>query len=134
MDTSRLKFANKEVEKKYKAEWKKDHEMVRGRFGYPDCPGGDLVFPFQKYPDDQLVTYTLRDGKVYELPYMVAKHLATNVYYQVHKRETNSDGTRSTRIGKKIHRTTFQKLDFEDMDLVPANIITVEHTEPEIIF
>jgi hypothetical protein len=56
------------------------------------------------------------------------------VFYQVHKRETNADGTRSTRIGKKIHRTTFQKLDFEDMDLVPANIITVEKEEPAIIF
>lgn len=133
MNTSKLKFASKEIEKKYKADYERDHKLVRGKFSYLDCPGGELAFPFHKYPDDQPSNWNLKDGEIYELPYMVAKHLAVDVFYPVHKNEVDKDGRNSVRIGKKVHRTNFQKLDFEDMDMIQANIITVEK-EPIIAF
>lgn len=131
MNVSRMKFKNKDIEKKYKADWERDHKMVRGKFSYLDCPGGTLTFPFHKYRDDQPSNWELKDGQIYELPYMVAKHLAVDVFTPVNKKELDANGNKSTRIGQKIHRTNFQKLDFEDTDFIPSNIVTVEK---EIIF
>jgi len=130
MNISKLKFKDKETEKKYKTEWERDHKMVRGKFSYLDCPGGTLIFPYHKYPDDEPSNWELKDGQIYDLPYMVAKHLATEVFYQVHKYELDEHGRKSTRIGKKLHRTNFQKLDFEDADFTPSKIVTVEKVEP----
>jgi len=130
MNTSKLKFASKDIEKKYKSDWERDHKMVRGKFSYLDCPGGTLTFPYHKYPDDEPSNWELQDGQIYDLPYMVAKHLATDVFYQVHKYELDEHGRKSTRIGKKLHRTNFQKLDFEDAEFSPSKIVTVEKVEP----
>ena len=134
MNLSRMKFKDKETEKRYKSDWERDHKMVRGKFSYLDCPGGELTFPFHKYPDDQPSNWTLKDGEIYELPYMVAKHLATDVFYPVHANELDKDGRKSIRIGKKIYRTNFQKLDFEDTDFTQSKVVTIEKVEPTIIF
>jgi hypothetical protein len=124
---SKMKFKDEETKKRFIAEWERDHKMVRGRFTWNECPGGTLTFPFHKYPGDQIETYNLKDGEVTEIPYMVAKHLAKDVFYAVHHNEVDKDGKSSIRIGKKIHRTGFSTLDFEDdNDFIPSRIVTVE--------
>lgn len=128
------KFNDKEKEKAYKKEFERDHTMVKGKFSFLESPGADLTFPFHKYPDDQPRSYTFEDGKNYEVPYMVAKHIAVGVFTPVHAYEKDIHGNKSKRIGRKIHRTNFQKLDFEDADFITTNIVTVENLEPEIIF
>ncbi|CAB4127799.1 hypothetical protein UFOVP97_43 [uncultured Caudovirales phage] len=124
---SKMKFKDEETKKRFIAEWERDHKMVRGRFNWNECPGGTLTFPFHKYTGDQIETYNLKDGEITDLPYMVAKHLATDVFYTVHAHEVDKDGRTSVRIGKKVHRTAFSKLDFEDdNDFRPSKIVTVE--------
>jgi len=123
---TRLKFRDEDTKKRFISEYERDHKTVRGKFSFIECTGGELTFPFHKYPGDQPQSYTLKDGEIYELPYMVAKHLATDVFYPVHSYELDKEGRRSVRIGKKVHRTNFQKLDFEDTDFTPSKIVTVE--------
>jgi len=128
------KFNDKEKEKAYKKQYDRDHTMVKGKFSNLETKGAELTFPFHKYPEDQVRSYSLIDGNNYELPYMVAKHLAVGVFTPVHINERNADGKRTVRINSKNHRTNFQKLDFEDADFTSTNIVTVEIETPEIAF
>jgi len=118
---------SKEVEKLYKKNYERDHKMVKGKFSFLEVPGGTLRFSYIKYDGDKTLRYELKDGEVYELPYMVAKHLATDVSYPVHSFQTDELGKPVMAIGRTVHRTGFQRLDFlEDDDFVPSKIITAE--------
>ncbi len=125
---------DKKDEKRYKEMYERDHKMVKGKFSFLERPGDKLVVPFQKYPGDPLKTWTFYDGMNYEVPYMLAKHLALGVSVPVHKYEKDASGKQSVRVGRKVHRTNFQKLDFEDDEFVQPNIITVENVEPVLNF
>ncbi len=57
---------------------------------------------------------------------MVAKHLATNVYTEVFQNQVDKDGRPIQVATQKIHRTGFERLDFEDDSFIPSNIITVQ--------
>ena len=96
--------------------WEKDREMVRGIFRYHECPGGMLSFPFYKYKWDELKTYNLKDGEVYEIPRSVAKHLNTNCSYPTYNYKNNVQGMPEVTVSEKVRRTSFQSLEFVDMD------------------
>jgi len=97
-------------------EWEKDREMVRGIFRNHECPGGMLSFPFYKYKWDQLKVYNLKDGEVYEIPRAVAKHLNTNCSYPTYNYKNNVQGMPEVTVAERVRRTSFQSLEFMDMD------------------
>lgn len=116
----------KEQEEIRKKQREKDLTMVKGRFTFKEVPGGTLVFSFFKYKGDKVHKYELKDGEIYTLPYMVAKHLAKSVYTEVYQNQVDEHGRPIQVATSKIHRTGFERLDFDDDSFVPTNIITIQ--------
>lgn len=96
--------------------WEKDKTLVRGIFRYHECPGGMMSFPFHKYKWDEMTTYNLKDGEVYELPRMVAVHLNTNCSYPTYNYKNNVHGQPEVTVSERVRRTSFQSLEFVDVD------------------
>lgn len=120
------KLKTKEDEKRYEECWKRDHVLVRGKFSNLESKGAPLTFPYQKYHDDEFKTYIFEDGKNYEIPFMVAKWIATDVGYIVHENKKDENGKRAKDIGKKVNRFNFQKLDFADDNVVIEKSCTTD--------
>jgi hypothetical protein len=118
----------KEQEAEYKKRFDRDHQMVKGRFRFLEVPGGTLVFSFVKWKEDKIHRYSIQDEEIIELPYMVAKHLAQNVYTDVYTNQVDQDGRPITVATQKTHRTSFERLDFDDDSFIPSPIITVDKT------
>jgi hypothetical protein len=114
----------------YKNMRDRDREMVKGIFRFHECPGGSIKFSFRAYKEDDVETYELTDGMVYNIPLGVARHLNKNCWYPVHSYETDDTGKPTMRIGQKVHRCSFQSLDFiDDADfstIQGSGIVTVE--------
>lgn len=94
----------------------KDRTLVRGKFHFHECPGGLMKFPFKKYAADPIEWYKMMDGEVHTIPLGVAKHLTDNCWYPEysHKRTDGSSDVQA--ITKKIHRMSFQSMEFSDYD------------------
>lgn len=54
---------------------KEDSKLVKGIFKNLEAAGGTVMFPYRIYPQDPIRYYTLEDGKEYEVPIGVAKHI-----------------------------------------------------------
>lgn len=63
---------------KFEEERKRDARLIKGRFVNRECPGANLSFHYKNYKGDKTVTYSLIDGKEYELPFGVIRHLVNN--------------------------------------------------------
>ena len=121
------RIRTKEEEKLFKKTFDRDHQMVKGKFSFLEVPGGELRFTYVKYDGDPLLRYKWRDGDIVEVPYMVAKHIANDVKYPVHAHQMDEFGKPLMKIGRWVHRTAFQRLDFlDDDEFTPANILTAE--------
>jgi hypothetical protein len=99
-----------------KRQWEAESKKVRGIFRYHECPGGSLSFPFLKYKWDEMITYSMKDGEVYEVPLMVAKHLNTNCWYPSYDYKNDVNGMPKVTLSEKIRRTSFQSLEFVDLE------------------
>lgn len=90
----------------------KDRQKVKGIFQFHECPGGELSFVFRFYREDPIEKFTLQDGKTYELPLGVARHLNQNGWYPVHHYQTDETGAPVMEIGEKRNRYSFRSLEF----------------------
>jgi len=109
--------------------WERDHRMVTGRFTNHEAPGSFIKFPYVKYPGDTNKHYTLWDGEVATIPYMVAEHLNNKCVYKINKYAVDEQGRRSHKIGRIEKRFTFVPLDPFEAQIQPKpNILTVERT------
>lgn len=90
----------------------RDRKPVKGVFRFNEVPGGTLKFSYIKYKGDPLEKFEMKDGEVYTVPLGVAKHLRNSGWYPVHQYEVNEVGAPSKRIGQKVHRYTFEPLEF----------------------
>ena len=98
-----------------------DSKLVEGVFRFYDVPGGQLHFPYRAYKGDKVVKYSLRDNEIYKLPLGVAKHLANNCWYAVHRHEIDVNGKSTTVLGNKKKRTGFESLEFMDSKYLNSN-------------
>jgi len=94
----------------------KDRELVKGIFRFHEVPGGTMSFVFRAYKEDPVERYDLLDGEVYTLPLGVAKHLNKACWYPVHAYQMNEAGKPTKNVGRKVHRCSFQSLEFVDID------------------
>lgn len=92
----------------------RDHKMVKGVFRCFEPAGGSMKFSFRKYKGDDVLTYTMVDGEVYDIPLMVAKHLNQNCWYPRHKHIMDLNGNPRQDIGKKVRRCGFESLEFQE--------------------
>lgn len=92
-----------------------DHKMVKGIFRCYEPIGGSMTFSFKKYKGDEVLKYTLKDGDIYDVPLMVAKHLNQNCWWPKHSHVLDANGNPSVEIGKKVQRCSFESLEFQDI-------------------
>lgn len=90
----------------------KDHKMVKGVFRCYEPIGGSFTFSVKKYKGDEVLTYTMVDGQVYDVPLMVAKHLNQNCWYPEHSHILDANGNPTVAVGKKVKRCSFDSLEF----------------------
>ena len=113
--------AKKNKEKSLKEiAYEKDHEMVKGIFRFHELPGGEMGFVFRKYFGDDIERYKMKDGEVYTVPRMVAKHLNSNCSYPSYDYKPDERGIPVTTIAEKVRRCSFQSLEFVDAEEVPG--------------
>lgn len=90
---------------------KEDSRIVKGRFFCHEPKGGNVKFSYRKYKGDPIKSYTLFDGKDYELPVGVAKHI-NNCGWNVHAHCVDANGNPSVNVGSRVRRFSFQSMDF----------------------
>lgn len=134
MQTQEIRTAKREPlsKKQMEIERTKDHENVRGIFRFHEVPGGTMSFVFKKYKGDEVLNYSLKDGEVYTIPLMVARHLNKNCWYPIHDYEVDEFGkfNNGYRIQKKVRRCSFQSLEFIDTDdITPVGEATIYTAE-----
>lgn len=121
----------------------RDREKVTGVFRFYERQGGDLEFVFQEYLDSPMEKYHLIDGQTYEISLGAARHLNKNGWYPEYEyipggKNILVPGGQPTnmRIGKKVRRFSFQKLDFMEEDLAEygqpmSGLVEVEYVGSE---
>ncbi len=118
--------------KELEAERAKDHEIVRGIFRFHEVPNGTMNFVFRKWKFDEVLHYSFRDGEIYSIPLMVAKHLNKNCWYPIHDFQVDEFGKfiNQFRISKRVRRCSFQSLEFVDTDdIMPVGDATIYTAE-----
>lgn len=107
----------------------KDREKVKGIFRFHEVPGGSMSFVFRAYKEDEVERFDMIDGQIYTIPLGVAKHLNKNLWYPEYEFFKNEDTQNMQRIAKKVHRCSFQSLEFVDIDDIGSNskIVQVEN-------
>lgn len=101
---------------------KKDNRMVQGVFRCFETQGGSVTFFCKKHAGDDVKKYKMVDGETYTVPLMVAKHLNNNCCYDQHAYMLDANGKTIIGPGKKIHRYTFESLEFQLEDEVEEDI------------
>lgn len=94
----------------------KDHKMVKGIFRCYEPREGSMTFSFKKYKGDEVLKYTMIDGDIRTIPYMVARHLNKNCFYPKHSYVLDENGKPSVQVGKKVQRCSFESLEFQDLE------------------
>lgn len=103
-----------------------ESRLVRGVFKSYECPGAAATISVRKYPGQHTQTYTFVDGREYEIPLWVARHLngidATAVELKgrihscgvpVHQHHIDvKTGMSSVEVGTVRRRYGFQSMDF----------------------
>lgn len=99
---------------------------VKGVFKSYECPGASTTMSMRKYPNQSTKTYTFQDGKEYDVPLWVARHLngidavageikgrVNSCAYPVHHYQIDAKtGMSSVEVGTVRRRYGFQSLDF----------------------
>jgi hypothetical protein len=106
--------AKKDAKDKLDAEYKEQSRLVKGIFKNLEAPGATLAFPYRAYPHDEIRMYTLEDGKTYEIPICVAKHINNNCNEKAHVYLRNLDGDmiRDPKVIPARQRYQFQSTEF----------------------
>lgn len=108
LSTQQKKEAKEKLDKVYKEESK----LVKGTFKNLECPGGEIEFQFKKFPQDPLRVYTLEDGKNYDLPLCVAKHINNTCNIKQHEYVVDKLGNKTIDMNKGEQRYQFLSADF----------------------
>lgn len=99
---------------------RKEHEkLVKGMFEFLDAQGGWLDFSYRIFPDEDVMTFHLIHGQIYELPMGVVKHL-NNTRKKIRKMG-NGDPTQPGEYNGKGVPSTFEvqsRVRFTPVDLM----------------
>lgn len=91
---------------------KADAKLVKGVFKNLECPGGDLQFAYHAYKGEPTRVYHLVDGKEYEIPMGVAKHINRQCKYKRSKHLIDKEGNQMITADKPIERYQFVSTEF----------------------
>lgn len=102
----------KEAKEKLDKLYKEESKIVKGVFKNIEAPGGEISFPYKKFPQDPLTIYTLKDGGTYDLPLCVAKHLNNDCIVKQHHFITDQFGNRTIDKNKGEQRYQFLSTEY----------------------
>ena len=97
----------KEAKEKLDKQWKEESKLVKGIFKNIECPGGKVEFQYKKFPQENIMVYSLEDGKEYELPLCVAKHINNNCAIVQHKYLVDPEGNKIIKPSGQEQRYQF---------------------------
>lgn len=69
-----------------------DSKIVSGIFKNLEAPGCNAEFSYKYYKGEPIRTYNLEDGKKYDIPLGVAKHINKQCRYVKHKYLVDKEG------------------------------------------
>lgn len=104
--------AKKKASEKLEKARKEDEKLVKGIFKNLEAPGADLTFSLRTYKDHPIRTYTLEDGKEYEIPLGAAKHINRQCKYQRSANLLDADGKPIVGQGAPVQRYEFTSTDY----------------------
>lgn len=81
-----------EAHEKLNEKYKEESKLVKGIFKNLECSGGKVEFPYKKYPQEEVTIFTFEDGKTYDIPLGLARHINQNCRLPPHVRIKNLDG------------------------------------------
>lgn len=84
-----------------------DNQKIKGVFRCFQPPGGNVSFYFRQYKKDPIEKYELFDGKEYELPKNVVRHLNENCYEEDKAFLLDANGEKIKGAGKRHYRFAF---------------------------
>lgn len=112
----------KEKLEKYRNE---ETKMVKGIFQFFECPNATAHIFVSKYSGVQPFNQVMEDGKEYEIPLYVARHLngiditaeaiegkVGSCSYPVHSHILDGMGNPTVSVGKRVRRFGFQSMEF----------------------
>lgn len=120
-EVAKQKSPRQVLNDRIKDQQKEEARIVKGRFQCFQPVGGTVQFSFKKYKDDPVVTYTMKDGEIYEVPLSVARHLNQNCRYPVNQLGVNENGSQRTDIGRMVPRMSFTPLEFDAQSQLMQN-------------
>lgn len=104
---------------------KEEMTTVKGIFKNYECPGGSAHICVKKYPNTEVFDRWLEDGKAYEMPLYVARHLngidrcaidlggvIHSCAYPIHSYAVDQNGKSRIDAGTYRQRYGFMSLDF----------------------
>jgi len=112
---TRISSEGKKKSKELIEKQSKEHDkLVKGIFRNIEVPGGDLEFAFREFPEQPVRVYHFVDGKEYEIPLGVAKHINNNTKVAIRDHMRNSKGEKllQTCVGGWRQRYQFVSSDF----------------------
>lgn len=89
-----------------------DEKLVKGVFKNLEAPGTETMFSYRAYKEHPIQTYTFEDGKTYEIPLGVAKHINRDCKYQRSANLVDAEGKPMVGEGKPIQRYEFTSTDY----------------------
>lgn len=103
----------KAVHSKVEEQRRRDTEMVKGIFRFPEVQGGMVELIYRGHKGESPKKYTFFDGLEYEIPRGLASHLNNQCCYFQHANITDRNGQPlvDTRF-KKIDRMNFSPTSF----------------------
>lgn len=102
----------KEASEKIEKARKEDAKLVRGVFKNLECPGGDVQFAYHAYKGEPTRVYHMIDGREYEIPVGVAKHINRQCKYKKSKYLVDKDGNKMLTADTPIERYQFVSGEF----------------------
>lgn len=91
---------------------KADSKLVKGQFKNLEAPGGSLEFAYRGHRGEPIRVYTFEDGKSYEIPIGVAKHINNDTKVPIHSHLVDAEGRHTTVPGSFRQRYQFLSTEF----------------------
>lgn len=110
------KMTESELKKSRKYQADRDAEKVKGVFHYHERPGQTLKFDYSRFGNEKQTHWELTDGKTYELPRGVARHLMNSGFRNVYEWYKDERGDERMRLARKVRRYSWEHLDFFELD------------------
>ena len=91
---------------------KGDEKLVTGVFKNLEDAGAEAMFSIRLYKEHPIQTYTLEDGKTYEIPLGVARHINRQCKYQRAANLVDANGMPMVGAGTPTQRYEFVSTDY----------------------